>query len=229
MAASLPTDQGFIDSDVYLRLGLLVDHGKRLKKPPALLSRLASSLERSLLLYDDDNKLLPMLQSPEDDSVVTDFDGTSPPEITISRYLDRIFKYSCCSPSCFVIAHIYIHLFLQRTRSFLSPLNVHRLLITSVMLAAKVFDDRYFNNAYYARVGGVSTRELNRLEMKLLFTLDFKLQVDPQTFHTHCCDLEKHNTDGFQIEWPIKEACRANKETWQKGTPDSLCSQTIAR
>ncbi|XP_010468884.1 PREDICTED: cyclin-U3-1 [Camelina sativa] len=226
--ASLPTDQGFIDSDVYLRLGLLLEHGKRLKKPPAVLSRLASSLERSLLLYDD-NKLLPMmLQSPED-SVVTDFDGSSPPEITISHYLDRIFKYSCCSPSCFVIAHIYTHLFLQRTRSLLNPLNVHRLLITSVMLAAKVFDDRYFNNAYYARVGGVSTRELNRLEMKLLFTLDFKLQVDPQTFHTHCCQLEKQYTDGFQIEWPIKEACRANKETWQKGTPDSLCSQTTAR
>ncbi|XP_010512719.1 PREDICTED: cyclin-U3-1-like [Camelina sativa] len=222
--ASLPVDQGFIDSDVYLRLGLLVDHGKRLKKPPSVLSRLASSLERSLLLYDDDHNKL--LQSPQQDSA---FDGASPPEITISHYLDRIFKYSCCSPSCFVVAHIYIHLFLQRTRSLLNPLNVHRLLITCVMLAAKVFDDRYFNNAHYARVGGVSTRELNRLEMKLLFTLDFKLQVDPQTFLTHCCELEKHNTDGFQIEWPIKDACRANKETWHKGTPDSLCSQTTAR
>ncbi|CAH8337584.1 unnamed protein product [Eruca vesicaria subsp. sativa] len=222
---TLATDPGFVDSGVYLRLGLLVE-GKRLRhKPPTLLSRLASSLERSVLLHD---KSPPHFQ--DSSSAVTVFDGRSPPEITIADYLIRIFNYSHCSPSCFVIAYIYIHQFLHLTRSHLTPLNVHRLLVTTVMLAAKVFDDRYYNNAYYARVGGVSTRELNRLEMKLLFALDFKLQVDPHTFHTHCCLLENHNSDdGFQIEWPIKEACWANKESWRKSTPESVCSQTTAR
>lgn len=221
---TLATDPGLNDSGVYLRLGLIVE-GKRLKKPPALLSRLASSLERSLLLLHDESKSPAEFQH----STVTVFDGRSPPEITISDYLDRIFIYSRCSPSCFVVAYIYILQFLDVTRAHLTPLNVHRLVVTSVMLAAKVFDDRYYNNAYYARVGGVSTRELNRLEMKLLFALDFKLQVDPRTFHTHCCQLEKQNSDGIQIEWPIKEACRANKETWRKSTPESVCSQTTAR
>uniref|UniRef100_A0A1J3D2M7 Cyclin n=1 Tax=Noccaea caerulescens TaxID=107243 RepID=A0A1J3D2M7_NOCCA len=219
----------FIDSDVYERLGLIIIQGRRLKKPPTVVSRLASSLERSVLLNDDDDDDKLVGESPEMKDSVAVFNGLSRPEISIAHYLDRIFKYSGCSPSCFVIAHIYIDQFLHRTRALLKPLNVHRLIITTVMLAAKVLDDRYYNNAYYARVGGVSTRELNRLEMKLLFTLDFKLQVDPKTFHTHCCHLEKHNSDAFQIEWPIKDACRANKETWQKSTPESVCSQTTAR
>ncbi|XP_006402307.2 LOW QUALITY PROTEIN: cyclin-U3-1 [Eutrema salsugineum] len=222
MDSTLATDPGLIDSaGVYLRLGLIIE-GKRLrKKPPPVLSRLASSLERCVLMNDEK---LPEMKEPE-----TVFDGRCTPEISIGHYLDRIFNYSGCSPSCFVIAHIYIHLFLQRTRALLNPLNVHRLLITTVMLAAKVFDDRYYNNAYYARVGGVSTRELNRLEMKLLFTLDFKLQVDPPTFHTHCCQLEKQNSEGFKIEWPIGEVCRAGKETWRNSTPEPVCSQTTAR
>ena len=42
--------------------------------------------------------------------------------------------------------------------SFSSP-QVHRLLITSIMLASKFFDDVYYNNAYYARVGGISNIE----------------------------------------------------------------------
>lgn len=134
----MDSDPAFIDSDVYLRLGLIID-GKRLKKSPIVLSRLASSFERSVLL--NDGKIL--VQSPDVKDSVTVFDGRSPPDITIAHYLDRIFKYSACSPSCFVIAHIYIHQFLQRTRSHLKPLNVHRLIITSVMLAAKVFDDRF--------------------------------------------------------------------------------------
>ncbi|KAL0715068.1 hypothetical protein Bca4012_022047 [Brassica carinata] len=223
---TLANDPGFVDSGVYLRLGLIVEEGKRLNNnkpppPPLVLSRLASSLERSVLLHPQD--------SSSSSSAVTVFDGRSPPDITISQYLDRIFNYSRCSPSCFVIAFIYIHQFLDLTPAHLTPLNVHRLLLTCVMLAAKVFDDRYYNNAYYARVGGVSTRELNRLEMKLLFALDFKLHVDPHTFHSHCCHLENQNTEAFQIECPIKEACRANKDTWRKTTPESVCSQTTAR
>lgn len=131
---TLATDPGFNDSGVYLRLGLIVE-GKRLKKPPALLSRLASSL---VLLLHDESKSPAEFQH----STVTVFDGRSPPEITISDYLDRIFIYSRCSPSCFVVAYIYIHQFLDVTRAHLTPLNVHRLVVTSVMLAAKVFDDR---------------------------------------------------------------------------------------
>lgn len=32
------------------------------------------------------------------------------------------------------------------------PLNVHRMLTVGILLAAKLMDDRYFNNAYYAKV-----------------------------------------------------------------------------
>jgi hypothetical protein len=39
-------------------------------------------------------------------------------------------------------------------------LNVHRVIITSLMVAAKFFDDFYFNNAFYARVGGISVLEV---------------------------------------------------------------------
>jgi hypothetical protein len=38
-------------------------------------------------------------------------------------------------------------------------------MINSVMLAAKFFDDQYFNNAYYAKVGGVPCNEMNLLEV----------------------------------------------------------------
>ena len=38
----------------------------------------------------------------------------------------------------------------------MTSLTVHRLLITAVMLAAKLMDDKYYNNAYYAKIGGVA-------------------------------------------------------------------------
>ncbi|KAE8654801.1 Cyclin-U1-1 [Hibiscus syriacus] len=97
------------------------------------------------------------------------FHGVRAPNISIPNYLERIYKYTNCSPSCFVLGYVYIdRLAHKHPDSLLVSLNVHRLLVTSVMVASKVLDDVHYNNALYARVGGVSNAELNRLEIELL-------------------------------------------------------------
>lgn len=156
----------------------------------------------------------------------TMFHGLRAPTLSIRCYIDRIFKYFGCSPSCFVIANIYVDRFLKCTEIQLTSLNVHRLLITSIMLAAKFIDDSFFNNAYYAKVGGVSTAELNKLEMKFLFSIDFRLQVNIQTFGRYCYQLEKEGTETRQIERSIR-ACRL-KESWSNKDEKS-CASTTAR
>ena len=52
----------------------------------------------------------------------------------------------------------------------------------------------YYNNAYYAKVGGVSTHEMNRLELEFLFRLGFRLHLTLDTFHAYCAHL--HANDG---------------------------------
>ena len=64
----------------------------------------------------------------------------------------------------------------------LTELNVHRVVITAVLLAAKFFDDAYYNNAYYAKVGGVLVSEMNGLEVDFLFRINFTLHVTPEIF-----------------------------------------------
>lgn len=50
---------------------------------------------------------------------------------------------------------------------------------------------RYYNNAYYAKVGGISTAEMNFLELDFLFGLGFHLNVTPATFGTYCAYLQR--------------------------------------
>ncbi|KAK3002090.1 hypothetical protein RJ639_021792 [Escallonia herrerae] len=120
------------------------------------------------------------------------FHGLTIPTISIQSYLERIFKYANCSPSCFVVAYVYLDRFTQRQPSLpIDSFNVHRLLITSVMVAAKFLDDMYYNNAYYARVGGISTTEMNFLEVDFLFGMSFHLNVTPNTFRTYCSYLQR--------------------------------------
>lgn len=208
-----------VESDIYLSLGL-TKLRKGVLVTPRVLSLLSSLLERSV----QKNEML--LESTQIEDAVTIFHGLRAPTLSVRQYIDRIFKYSGCSPSCFVVAQIYVERFLQSTDILLTSLNVHRLLITSVMLAAKFIDDAFFNNAYYAKVGGVSTAELNRLEMKFLFSIDFRLQVPLETFGRYCSLLERETTEGLQIERPY-QACGI-KETWSN-KDDSSCAPTVAR
>ncbi|GJT31997.1 cyclin-U4-1-like protein [Tanacetum coccineum] len=79
----------------------------------------------------------------------------------------------------------------QQPALSINSFNVHRLLITGVMVAAKFMDDLYYNNAYYAKVGGISTTEMNFLEVDFLFGLGFQLNINPTTFHTYCSYLQR--------------------------------------
>ncbi|XP_052143250.1 cyclin-P4-1-like [Oryza glaberrima] len=135
------------------------------------------------------------------------FRGRTRPEISVRRYAERIYRYAGCSPACFVVARVYLDRLAGRSpeeESSPSPsppataaaavcvdsYSVHRLLITSVMVAAKFMDDIHYNNAYFARVGGVEVAEMNGLELELLFALRFRLNVTPATFATYCAALE---------------------------------------
>lgn len=62
---------------------------------------------------------------------------------------------------------------------------MHRLFVISVMVSAKFYDDRFFQNVYYAKVAGISHEEFNSLEREFLFLLDFKLLIDPDVFFTY--------------------------------------------
>lgn len=104
------------------------------KMMPKSITFLSSLLQR----VADSNDLNREIQ-PQKISV---FHGLTRPTISIQSYLERIFKYANCSPSCFVVAYVYLDRFAQRQPSLpINSLNVHRLLITSVLVSAKFMDD----------------------------------------------------------------------------------------
>jgi hypothetical protein len=122
----------------------------------------------------------------------TIFHARKPPSVSVEKYLERLAKYSPCSPQCFIVALIYIDRLLSRHPEFLlRSSNVHRLLITSLLLAAKSHEDCSYNNAFYARLGGLSIVELNSLELALLSLLDFELAVPPQTYLRYSSEFSR--------------------------------------
>uniref|UniRef100_M4BY71 Cyclin n=1 Tax=Hyaloperonospora arabidopsidis (strain Emoy2) TaxID=559515 RepID=M4BY71_HYAAE len=122
----------------------------------------------------------------------TKFEAFRAPGISVRDYLLRIHKYASCSPECFVLALVYVDRLHQLQGFVLTELNVHRVVITSIVLAAKFFDDHYFNNAYYAKVGGVPCPEMNELEVEYLLLINFSLHVNSETYARYYNELANH-------------------------------------
>ena len=66
-------------------------------------------------------------------------------------------------------------------------------------LASKFFDDVYYNNAYYARVGGISNSEVNSLEMEMLRMISFSLFVQPDQYERYRGSLYSHVSPAPQL------------------------------
>lgn len=50
------------------------------------------------------------------------------------------------------------------------------------MEGAKFYDDSFFNNEVYAKIGGVPVEELNHLELEFVFLIGFSLVIAPEEY-----------------------------------------------
>ncbi|KAF9114540.1 hypothetical protein BGX27_010515 [Mortierella sp. AM989] len=63
------------------------------------------------------------------------------------------------------------------SKLIINSFNIHRLLITSILVASKFSSDVFYPNVRYARVGGLPLTELNQLELEFLFLSQFELNT----------------------------------------------------
>ena len=78
------------------------------------------------------------------------------------------------SPECCVICLIYINRLIAFTSNPLHPTNWRPLVLCSLLVAQKVWDDRYLSNADFAFIYPFfTTEEVNKLEQKFLELIQY--------------------------------------------------------
>jgi hypothetical protein len=103
---------------------------------------------------------------------------------------DSVAKYSGASPCCFAVGLIYLERMKKRDPGVcLTLANFQRLFLVSVMTAAKYLDDFYYSNKHWAEVGGITTQEINRLELEFLFRIGFNLHMQREEYDWYAEEL----------------------------------------
>lgn len=130
---------------------------------------------------------------------MTCFHSVRPPAMTIAAYLARIHKFFGACDECYVIGLLYIDRLIKlHPRFCVSPLSGHRLLLMGMTMAAKFHEDRFYSNAFYAKVGGLTLKEFNMLEARFVALLDWKFHVRPEEYALYHDIVLKASAAGAQ-------------------------------
>jgi len=116
--------------------------------------------------------------------IETPFHCDDPVPISLDEYMHRMSTFMGCSQECFVMGCVLITRLeaIYAHRSVITTLSVHRLILTAVVIAAKMHEDQCFLNQHYADVGGIPLEELNQLELYMVKQLGWNLHVSRSEF-----------------------------------------------
>lgn len=192
------------------------------------------------------SNVVELTKSPVDSPNGTPFDAARIPQIDIETYIDRMFQYSQLTPESGLASLIILRrLSVNYPEMRLTNFNVHRIFLTSCLVFAKYYDDDLDTNARWARIAGVSLKELNAMEVDLLNRCQFDLRVSQDCFHatvlevvsfakTHHCSPCSTPTGEYQNLMPkasstndLSETCRP-ASVQRSTTPRRLGRKTLS-
>ncbi|GAA5811097.1 hypothetical protein MFLAVUS_004526 [Mucor flavus] len=156
--------------------------------PVSSLVKIVADLLESIIETND--KLI----ITNDASAVTHFHSRAVPNIGIYSYLTRILKFASFSNEVLLSLLVYFDRIakLEKAKYAVNSLTVHRLLITSIVVASKFTSDVFYPNTRYAKVGGIPLYELNQLELEFLFLCNFDLHVKLEDMQAYGDQLLTH-------------------------------------
>ena len=105
------------------------------------------------------------------------FESVDVPDITLPKYIRRLYQYTGCSSVSLVTAVVYIDMLVKSTMYRLTHTNIHRVFLACLLLAVKFHEDLHINNKMFAQVGGVTLKFLNNAEVEMLYRLQYNLNI----------------------------------------------------
>ena len=117
------------------------------------------------------------------------------PTMPIKDYLLRLAQFANISESTIILILIYIDRICKINNFHLNFRNIYKLIITSMIIAIKYNEDHFYSKEVYAKLGGVTMKELNYLEFQFLILIKFSLFIENDLY-----DKYKNNLLSLQDE-----------------------------
>ena len=117
------------------------------------------------------------------------------PSMSIKDYLLRLSQFTRVNESTIILILIYIDRICKMNNFSLNFNNIYKIIICSMIIAIKYNEDNFYSSEVYAKLGGITVRELNFLEFQFLILIKFSLFVEKELFDKYYDNLISINED----------------------------------
>ena len=128
------------------------------------------------------------------------FDIETQPSISIKDYIARLYNFSNPNQSTIIASLIYIDRFCHKNDFKITQKNIYKLILTSLIVAAKYNEDSTYSMTIFSKIGGITMTELNNLELKFLFMIQFDLYIDKELYYNYYNNLMDLNFETEETE-----------------------------
>ena len=130
----------------------------------------------------DSNKL--RISNKKDIIYNSSFELKRIPFISLYDYLCRIIKYIKIDDDTLIYALIYIDR-IHKNKFIVSSYNIHKLLFIAIVLAAKYKDDNCLSKKIYSKIGGISIKEFEKMEIEFCLYINYRLYIKQSLFEKY--------------------------------------------
>ena len=133
---------------------------------------------------------------------------------TIKDYLEHLYNNAKMNISTIILMIIYIDRLCKMNKIKLTFSIIHKLLLSSLIVAIKYNEDEYNTLKFYAQCGGVSKTELSILEFSFITSIDFNLFVSEDLFNKYYdIFVDEDSFDEYDDDEEEEEEKEHEKET----------------
>jgi hypothetical protein len=130
----------------------------------------------------------------------------------IFEFIKTLFDCAQFSPECCVISLIYINRLTALTEQPLLSTNWRSIVLCSLLVAQKVWDDRSLSNANFTcSYPFFTTEEIEALEQKFMEVLNYSVTIKPTLYHKYYFNLRTLLNANIS-EFPIQQLGRTKAE-----------------
>ena len=134
------------------------------------------------------------------------------PPIKIKDYIEQLYSIGNMSGSTIILMLIYIDRFCNINKIKLSYQIIHKLILSSLIIAIKYNEDEMYSLKVYARFGGVKKAELEFLEICFITCINFNLFVKEELFNKYYDYFADENNDEYEDEEEDEKEERNERE-----------------
>jgi hypothetical protein len=109
----------------------------------------------------------------------------------INDFIEALYNCAQFSPECCILCLIYINRIIALTGISLQPTNWRPMILVSLLISQKVWDDKYLSNADFAYIYPFfDSHQLNLLEIKFLEMIQYNVFVKGSLYYKYYLELK---------------------------------------